>query len=183
MNVHEGKGLLVQPLFAGDRMLRMVAAVGIALILCAMAWGGAEPPQKWRTSHFVENNFREGPSSDVPTVYHRDGFLPFVRSGEKPVTEDRLPQGTGAVVIFCYVQGSDGRAKTHAGEYPLPDAAVQVSDSEIKIILQTDWNGYVVAALPVGKYEISVRGMIRQIVVKERQTQLVPIRAGKRMVN
>lgn len=166
--------------------MKVVVVMGAIFVLlaCGCALGGeAKTLQKWQTSHFVENNFREGPSSDVPTVYHRDGFLPFVRSGEKPVTEDRLPQGTGAVVIFCYVQGSDGRAKTHAGEYPLPDAAVQVSDSEIKIILQTDWNGYVVAALPVGKYEISVRGMIRQIVVKERQTQLVPIRAGKRMVN
>ena len=183
MNVHEGKGLLVQPLFAGDRMLRMVAAVGIALILCAMAWGGAEPPQKWRTSHFVENTFREGASSDVPTVYHREGFLPFVSSAEKPVADDPLPQGAGAVVIFCYIQSTGGRTKTQSEGYPLPDTAVQVSDGKIKVVLRTDGNGYVVASLPAGQYEIAVRGMIRKIVVKERQTLLVPIRAGKRMVN
>ena len=166
--------------------MKVVVVMGAIFVLlaCGCALGGeAKTLQKWQTSHFVENNFREGPSSDVPTVYHRDGFLPFVISGKKSGTDDPLPQGAGAVVIFCYVQSTGGRSKTNSGGYPLPDTAVQVSDGKIKVVLRTDGNGYVVAAFPAGQYEVAVRGIIRKLVVKERQTLLVPIRAGKRMVN
>lgn len=153
------------------------------LSLTPLAHAEGDRLQVWRSSYFDGTDFRDGIAINKPTVYRRDGYLPIVHSREDSPPNDRLPKGTGALVLHCYLQGSGGKLLRTAGSQPVAYAAVELKEGDRKILMRTDSEGYAVIALPAGEYEVSVQGMKRTVTLEKGRTLLAPIRVGKRMVD
>lgn len=164
-------------------MGRVLVLGAVLLVLgCGCAVGG-EGKSLWRSSYFDGKEFREGSTPDSMRVLQREGYLPVVTAGEVPVSEDPLPKGMGGILIYSYIQSSGGKMQPHGGSLPLPGTAVELRGEGGMLLLRTDDEGYAVAGLPAGTYEVVVRGISRTLTVEKGATTLLPIRAGKRMVD
>lgn len=148
-----------------------IAASGLS---CAAAASG------WQSFAYELTGFVKGPGSGAIQV--RDGYLPVADGAGEPA-EDRLPEGTGALALFCYQQRSGGKLKPHAGLAPLAGVAVTVSGKALNLAARTDASGYLILALPPGSYEVRLFGFTRKVDVESGKTALTALRGGKRMVD
>lgn len=155
----------------------------IAAVVLRPSHGMAEGARSWQEYFFDGKEFREGASSLLSSVYIKDGYVPVIKTESVPLPEDRLPAGTGALVIFCYVQTTGGKLQSHSGYVPMAGAAIEIRNSERTMATRSDGKGYFVLALPAGQYDIQVRGFTRKALVEKGKTVFVMIRAGKGMVD
>lgn len=143
------------------------------------------PDDPWSYFHFKDGNFVAGkPAGDAPFVAVQDGMRPVpVTQGEK-VEAVKLPRGTGAVVGISYLQSSWGKLDGRSSYEGVPKMDIVVLNSANKMITstETDLEGYFSLVLPAGKYKIVAREII-PILIEEGKTALIPLRAGKRMVD
>jgi hypothetical protein len=121
--------------------------------------------------------FREGKAEGAVLV--KDGRLPQV--GEVSAREDLLPEGTGAVALFCYLQGAGGKLKRLPRVIPVAGAAVSVQGEGLTLAARTDGAGYLILALPPGSYEFRLSGFSKRVAIEKGKTTLTFLRAGKRM--
>lgn len=163
--------------------ITFILSAVLVMTMSLLANAEGDRLQVWRSSYFDGNDFRDGIALNKATVYRRDGYLPIVHSGEDSPPNDRLPKGTGAVVIHCFIQSSGGKILKSAGSHAVPYVAIEVKDGDRKLMVRSDAEGYALIALPVGEYEVSVQGMKRTVTVEKGKTLLMPIRVGKRMVD
>ncbi len=164
--------------------MKAIVAMGaiFTLLACGCALGGEGRPTL-RNSYFDGKEFRDGSLPHAVTVYHQVGFLPVVAAGDMPIPRDPLPKGTGGIVIYCYIQSSGGKIEAQGGSVPVAEVAVEVKGEGGSLLLRTDENGYAVAGVAAGTYEVSVKGVAAKFTVEQGSTTLLPIRAGKRMVD
>lgn len=164
--------------------MKVIVAMGAIFVMmtCGCALGGEGRPP-WRSSYFNGKEFRDGSLPGVRTVFHGEGLLPVVVAGDMPVSWDSLPKGTGAIVLYCYIQSSGGKIAAQGGSVPMAGVAVELKGGEGRLLLRTDDNGYAVAGIAAGLYEVSVKGVATKFTVAQGTTTLLPIRAGKRMVD
>jgi hypothetical protein len=158
--------------------MRLLLLLGIFFtatgLTCAAAASG------WQSFVFDGSGFAKGTGSGAILV--RDGYLP-APSGALASREDPLPEGTGAVALFCYQQRSGGKLRSHAGFAPLAGVAATVSGSSLTLAARTDASGYLVLALPPGNYDVRLFGFTKKVTLENGKTALVAVRGGKRMVD
>ena len=164
--------------------MKVVVVMGAIFVLlaCGCALGGEGRPT-WQSSYFDGSEFREGSLPRAVTVYHQVDFLPVVTAGDIPVSRDPLPKGAGGVVIYCYIQSSGGKIEAQGGSVPVAGVAVELRGEGGNLLLRTDDKGYAVAGVAAGTYIVSVKGVATKFTVAQGTTTLLPIRAGKRMVD
>jgi hypothetical protein len=156
----------------------------VAVVLFNPDYGGGEVMQSWNKYFFDGKEFREGGIA-LPgaAVYQREGYLPVILSGNQTVPADKLPPGTGALVIFCYVQIAGGKVQNQSGYVPFPGIALEIMSAPRTLVLRSDGEGFAIIALPAGSYEVGVQGLMRTVRLEPGKTAFMAIRAGKRMVD
>lgn len=142
--------------------------------------GGTLP---WQAYYFDGQEFRAGVAALGPSVYSKEGYLPVLKATDAAGREDKLPAGTGGVVLFSYLQCAGGKLQSHAGYVPLPGTAIEIRSGKWLMTIRSDGDGYAVLALPSGQYDIRVRGFGGKVQVEKDKTVFLPLRAGKRMID
>lgn len=141
---------------------------------CAVAASG------WQSFAYGLAGFVTGAGDGAIQV--RDGYLPVPDGAAQP-REDRLPEGTGALALFCFQQRSGGKLKAQPGFAPMAGVAVTISGEGLTLAARTDASGYLVLALPPGSYDLRLFGFTKKVEVQNGKTALVAMRGGKRMVD
>ena len=168
----------------------MITRIGALFLLLALVSGVtamelSHPSTKtlWRPFHFDGSGFRPGTAAGMATVLLRDGYLPFIQpNGENP-REEQLPEGTGALAGFCYLQAAGGKLQERSGHIPMAGLAVTLRGGAGQVAATTGAGGFFVIALPPGEYEVQAAGFARKVTVEKGKTSLIAIRGGKRMVD
>jgi hypothetical protein len=168
----------------------MIIRIGALLLFLASVSGVtamelSHPSTKtlWRPFHFDGSDFRPGTAAGAAPVLMRDGYLPLIQiKGESP-REEQLPEGTGAVAGFCYLQAAGGKLQERSGSIPMAGLAVTLHGGGRQVAAMTGAGGFFVTALPPGEYEVRAAGFTSKVTVEKGKTSLVAIRGGKRMVD
>jgi hypothetical protein len=143
------------------------------------------PADAWNYYHFDGIAFTPGPTVDGSAfVAVREKVRPVVLTVQTTGIEQLpLPEGSGVITGICYLQSSGG--KLGGGGY-LPYTRVPLlisTGGKAFVTVETDNHGYFVVVLPAGKYSIGNGPFTTEITVERGVTTLVPLRAGKRMVD
>ena len=163
----------------------------LSLLICsalpasALA-AGNRPAVTWNYYHFDGTAFAPGPSADGSAfVAVREKFRPVVLAAQtSDIEQTSLPDREGAIAGICYLQSSGGKLGDGSGFKPCPRMPLLISSGGKELVtVQTDDNGYFVAVLPAGTYTIGSGPFTAEITVESGITTLVPLRAGKRMVD
>jgi hypothetical protein len=158
--------------------MRQSLLLVVLLLACGTCYAGAA--SSWQMWGFDGSAFvKDGPGGPILV---RDGYLP-VPGGASLQREDPLPQGTGAVALFCYQQRSGGKLRNQGALAPMPGLALTVKSRSLMLAARTDENGYLILALPPGKYELQLAGLTKTVTVEKGKTSLAALRGGKRMVD
>lgn len=142
------------------------------------------PGEEWNYFHFDGQGFVAGkPADDSPSVALRAGLRPvIVKRGVKPEPVSLAGQ-IGALVGICYSQSSGGKLKVAPAFLPYPRLPVQIFSGETMVAAtQTDAEGYFLVTLAAGKYRVRARQEV-EVTIENGKTTLLPLRAGKRMVD
>jgi hypothetical protein len=171
----------------------MAACVNFILVVmvCAVVFTTAvaaskRPADVWVYYHFDGVSFKAGPPVDGSAfIAVRERLQPVVLQLQtRNIQSIALPEGAGAIAGICYIQSSGGKLGDAKGYVPRPLANLQISSPDTSpVVVQTDEHGYFVTVLPAGKYTIVSGPFTDEISVQRGSTTLVPLRAGKRMVD
>lgn len=163
----------------------------LGILLCAALPAGGfaagnRPADVWNYYHFDGSAFTPGPAIDGNAfVAVREKVRPVVLTAPAPdIKQTALPDGEGVIAGICYIQSSGG--KLGGGSKYLPYSRVPLlvsSGGKPFVTVQTDDHGYFVVVLPTGIYSIGSETFSSEITVERGITTLVPLRAGKRMVD
>lgn len=153
------------------------------LTLLLPAAGTASDASSWQPYFFDGKEFRAGVAVLGPSAYKKEGYLPVIKASDEADREDRLPVGTGGIVIFCYLQQAGGKLQSRVGYAPVPGTAVEIRNDKRLMAIRSDGEGYAVLALPPGEYNVQVRGFCGKMRVEKDKTVFLPIRTGKRMID
>jgi hypothetical protein len=163
----------------------LVFFICAALPASASAFGN-RPAVAWNYYHFDGIAFTPGPTVDGSVfVAVRENMRPVVLTDQALHAEQTaLPDGAGVIAGICYLQSSGGKLGSGSGFKPYPRVPLLISSGGKQLVtVQTDDNGYFVAVLPAGAYAIGCGPFTAEISVESGITTLVPLRAGKRMVD
>lgn len=155
----------------------------MGIVLLRPLDGGADGMRSWRNYFFDGAAFQEGLAEAGPSVYTQEGYLPLVKTKDEPLREDKLPVGTGGLVVVCYLQSAGGKLQSHNGYIPVAGAVIEIKSGARMMAMRSNGDGYAVLALPAGKYDIQVQGFTQRTRVEKGKTIFVAIRTGKRMVD
>lgn len=139
----------------------------------------AAASSSWQTVSFDGNDFTKGEGNGAIQV--RDGYIPV--PGTSLQREDPLPEGTGAVAVFCFQGRSGGKLRRQGGGVPMAGVPVTFVAPSLTLAARSDASGYVVLALPPGNYEVRGAAALRRIIVERGRTAVAALRSGKRMVD
>jgi hypothetical protein len=149
---------------------------------------GKRPSEAWSYYHFDGIGFTSGPSTDnSPFVAVRGRVRPVVLQAQTAnIAPTALPEGSGVVAGICYLKTAGGKLEGGAGaDYaPYPHVPLLISSAgKAFVTVQTDDQGYFVVVLPAGKYSVGSEPYTAEIIVESGVTTLIPLQAGKRMVD
>lgn len=166
--------------------------LAIVLMLCSLtcSTSGAasrRPSDAWSYYHFDGAEFKAGPAVNGSAfIAVRERVQPMVllekSSNIEPVD---LAADSGAVAGICYYQRSGGKLGGGTGGYAAcvrSELMISSSGKSYKK-LQTDDYGYFVTVLPAGTYMIGSGAFINEFTVDNGATTIIPLKAGKRMVD
>jgi hypothetical protein len=161
-----------------------LAGVAVAFVCTSAAAAGKKDSSQWIYFHFEGGSFVAGkPAEGVPFVAMREGVQPVLLTKSAKIEAVKLAPGTGALVGICYIQSSGGKLKRSPSYLPCPRVPVQILQGDkVVATVETDAQGYFLATLPAGKYQVRVKDTI-ETTVNNGKTTLVQLRAGKRMVD
>jgi len=174
-----------------DAMMFKSIHILLVLLLCGAvpltaSAAAKRPLELWNYYHFDGSVFISGPAAGG-SVYLavREKVQPvIVTAGGVPAKPTNLPDGAGVIAGICYLQSSGGKLALGSGFKPYPRVSLLVSSGGNQFVtVQTDDNGYFVVVLPAGTYSIGSGTFTAEIIVEPGKTTLVPLRAGKRMVD
>ncbi len=164
-------------------LLILIVSAGLAASASA---AGQRPENAWSYYHFDGGAFVSGPASDGSVfVAVREKMRPVIMaSRESQLEQTSLPDGAGAITGICYLQSSGGKLGNGIGFKPYPRVPILISSGGKQFVsVETDDRGYFVVVLPSGTYSIGSGPFTAEITVDRGTTTLVPLRAGKRMVD
>jgi len=160
---------------------------GLAVIVMCVATSAASrrPGVDWNYYHFDGRGFVAGqPADGGPFLAVRDQVLPLVLTRATRIEAMALPENKGALAGICYIQSSGGKLAGGRAYAPCPRAPITIfSGNTLVTSVLSDENGYFVAILAPGNYRINSGGFAAETTVENGTTVLVPLRAGKRMVD
>lgn len=156
-----------------------VVVMCVTAVAAAKRQGGA-----WNYFHFDGRAFIAGQSSDnTPFVAVRTGARPVVVTAGTQIVAVDLASGTGALAGICYIQSSGGKLAHGPAYLPCPRMPVRISaGGRVAATTETDEQGYFLATLAPGRYRVG-DGAGVEVTVENGTTTLVPLRAGKKMVD
>lgn len=165
--------------------------VVLALFLCSLlplqvTAAGKRPVDSWTLYHFDGTAFVSGPAVDGgPFIAVREKIRPVVLTAlTSNIEQSLLPAGSGVIAGICYLQSSGGKLGGGSGFKPYPRVPLQISSGGREFVsVLTDDQGYFVVVLPAGIYSVGSGPFAADITVDRGITTLVPLRAGKRMVD
>lgn len=167
--------------------INLLLAVMACTVICTTAVAASKRPvDLWGYYHFDGAGFKAGPSADGSAfIAVRERVKPVIlmnqRSDIEPIS---LPDDSGVIAGICYFQSSGGKLGSTASYVACPRTALLISSGGKPFFtVQTDENGYFVTVLPAGNYAIGSEPFTAEISVDRGITSLVPLRAGKRMVD
>ena len=163
----------------------------LILLFCAAIPATADaaanrPAAAWNYYHFDGSAFTPGPAVDGSAfIAIREKAQPVVLMAPTADIEHvPLPGGTGVIAGICYLQISGGKLGGGGGFQPCQRVPLLISSGSRQLVtVQTDDSGYFVVVLPAGSYTIGGAPFSAAITVERGVTTLVPLRAGKRMVD
>ena len=144
------------------------------------------PANVWNYYHFEGVGFKAGPSTDGSAfIAVRERVQPVVLLNQSSNIEAiDVPKDSGVIAGICYFKSSGGRLGNNSGYIPCPRTPLLISaEGKQLVTVQTDEQGYFVAVLPAGEYTIGNGPFTDKISVDNWITTLVPLMAGKRMVD
>ena len=147
---------------------------------------GNRPVDVWNYYHFDGIAFTPGPAVDGSAfVAVRGKVQPVILTAQTaPIEQIALPDGAGVIAGICYLQSSGGKLGGGSGFKPYPRVPLLISTGGKELVtVQTDDHGYFVVVLPAGTYSVGSGPFTADITVERGITTLVPLRAGKRMVD
>lgn len=147
---------------------------------------GRPPVAVWNYYHFDGTAFKPGPSTDgTAFIAVRENTRPVILATPgTQISQTVLPTGNGVIAGICYLQSAGGKLGTGGSFVPYPRAPLLISTEGREFVtVQTDDHGYFMVVLPAGTYAIGSGPFTAEIVVERGVTTLVPLRAGKRMVD
>jgi hypothetical protein len=160
--------------------------VGVAVVCMGVTTAAAAAKRQadtWSYYHFDGSRFVAGQPKDGTSVALRTGDRPVMQAYAAPIEAVKLAPGTGAIAGICFIQSSGGKLKQGPPYLPCPRVTVQIfAGDQIVATTVTDEQGYFVVILAPGRYRVSSREDV-EVTVKDGTTTLVPLRAGKRMVD
>lgn len=166
-----------------SKLLSVCVATGL---FCSSAQAFSTRPDIWAYYYFDGSGFKAGQSPDGGAfIALHDQVQPVVLlKHEKGIDSPKLPRESGVIAGICYFQSSGGKLGNSAAYLPCPETPLQISAGgrQFKTV-KTDEHGYFVVVLPAGKYSIGSVPFTADISVESGVTTLVPLRAGKRMVD
>ncbi len=158
-------------------------------VICAtlpVSAAGKRPSVTRNYYHFDGSTFTTGPTVDGSAFLAlQDKMSPVILTTlASPVGMTTLPDEAGAIAGICYTQSSGGKLGSGGGFRPHPRTSILISSGgKQPVALQTDDLGYFVAILSPGTYSVNSGPFSVEITVERGKTTLVPLRAGKRMVD
>lgn len=144
------------------------------------------PADVWNYYHFDGVGFKAGPSVDSSAfIAIRERVQPVVVLNQAANIEPiGLPKDSGVIAGICYFKSSGGKLGNSSGYVPCPRTPLLISSEGKQLVtVQTDEHGYFIAVLPAGKYMIGSGPLTAEISIDHGITTLVPLLAGKRMVD
>jgi len=160
---------------------------GLTLLFMCVAVSGLSrrPDTVWNYYHFDGQSFAAGlPADDAPYLAVRDGFKPVVLKRSGAAVAAPLQNNTGALAGICFIQSSGGKIAGARGYLPCTGTTIDFfSGTTLVQSSRTDDAGYFMALLPTGRYRITNGAFNVEASVEAGTTVLVPLRAGKRMVD
>lgn len=170
-----------------SRIFSLLLVVLACTSLGVTALGAAKRPDNpWSFYHFDGIGFKAGHSpGDSPCVAVREGARPMVLITQTSAIESiNLPDGSGAISGICYIQNSGGKLGGGSTYAPCQRTPLLISSGGKQLVtVQTDEQGYFVVVLAAGTYQVGSGPFTAEISVERGITTLVPLRAGKRMVD
>lgn len=163
----------------------LISVIGTALPASSSA-ADAPPADTWRYYHFDGSAFTPGPAVDGSAfIAVRGKMRPVVLTVQtSSVEQTPLPDGSGVIAGICYLQSSGGKLASGSGFRPYPRVPLLISTGGKEFVtVQTDDHGYFLVVLPAGTYSVGSGPFTADITVESGITTLVPLRAGKRMVD
>jgi hypothetical protein len=168
-----------------------IITIILVLFLCSLLFGqvmaaGKRPVGAWTLYHFDGSAFVSGPSTDgKPFIAIRDHLRPVVlKTLSANIEQTSLPADSGVIAGICYLQNSGGKLGGGSGFKPFARVPLQISSGGKDFVtIETDDQGYFVVVLPAGTYSVGNGPFAADITVDRGVTTLVPLRAGKRMVD
>lgn len=156
-------------------------------VMSTTAIAASKPPADvWNYYHFDGAGFKAGPSSDGSAfIAVREQVQPVVVLNQSTtILPIYLPKDSGVLAGICYFKSSGGKLGDSSGYAPCPRTPLLISSEGKQLVtVQTNEHGYFVAVLIAGEYTIGNRPFTDKIRVESGITTLVPLLAGKRMVD
>lgn len=166
---------------------KLLLALMACAMMCTTASAAAKrPADVWGYYHFDGVGFKAGPATDGSAfIAVRERVQPVVLLNQSSNIEPiALPEDSGVIAGICYFQSFGGKLGDSGGYTPCPRVPLLISSGGKQLVtIQTDEHGYFVAVLAAGKYTIGSGPFTAEISVDSGITTLVPLRAGKRMVD
>jgi hypothetical protein len=170
-------------MYSGSTLIPAFLAV---IVMCvAVSASSKRPVADWNYYHFDGRGFVAGqPAEGNPFLALSDRTVPVVLTRMIKIEAMALPAGKGALAGICYLQSPGGKLAGGSGYSPYPGLPVAIfsGDSFVSSVV-SDENGYFVALLPAGSYRIGSGAFKAEATLVNGTTTLVPLRAGKRMVD
>jgi len=166
-------------------MTLFLAGVFVTALCVAAQAASRRPPGGLVYYHFDGQGFIAGkPAGESLCIAVGSRLMPVIQSGASKIEATALPSDKGAIAGICYIQNSGGKLAGVSGYSPCRRMPLRITGSEENTTtVMTDENGYFVALLEAGVYHIGDAPLAVEVRVEEGQTTLVPLRAGKRMVD
>jgi len=156
------------------------------LFSTSLSAASKRPADAWNYYHFNGTAFSPGPADEgTAFVAVREKMRPVVLTAQaKQLEPIPLPDDSGVIAGICYLQSSGGKLGDNSGFKPYPNVQLLISAAgKQPVTVQTDNNGFFVAVLSAGTYSVGSGPYNTDITVERGITTLVPLRAGKRMVD
>ena len=164
----------------------LIVILAYAVMAVPATAAGERPSDVWIYYHFDGTGFTSGPATDDSAfVAVRERLRPVVLPAQTPdIQATPLPDGAGVIAGICYIRSSGGKLGGGSGYASCPRVPVLISfGGKPFVTVQTDDQGYFVVVLPAGTYSVGSGPFTAEIRVERGITTLVPLQAGKRMVD
>jgi hypothetical protein len=163
----------------------ILAVLAVCVMCVAVSAASRRHVTAWNYYHFDGHAFVAGPSDDDrPFLAVRDRAVPVVLTRAAQAEATPLPPDKGALAGICFLRSSGGKLAGGRSYTACPRTPITISSGKTVVTsVLSDQHGYFVALLVAGSYRISNGIFDTEAIVVKGATVIVPLLAGKRMVD